>query len=81
MNFLRKVKAQLEEAQNDLTKAAVSMDLNDKKELILASSSVAESQSGNSTTVNTPTTSVAFSIAEALKPKLPLTIRKNSMIY
>jgi len=81
MDFLKKAKAQLEEAQADLTKAAASMGLGDKKDLTPASFSAAEPPSSNSTPINTPATSVAPSIAEAPKAKLPLAIRKNCTYF
>jgi len=77
MDFLKKAKAQLEEAQADLTKAAASMGLGDKKASTSTSSSVAGPPSSNSTPIDTPATSVAPSTVEAPKAKLPLAIRKN----
>lgn len=76
MDFLKKAKAQLEEAQADLSKAAASLGNGDRKLSAPASFSAA-APSSDSTPINTPATSAAPSTVGAPKAKLPLAIRKN----
>lgn len=88
MDFLNKAKAKLADIEGDLTKATQSLGLGDKKggQASAAPTSQAPppqeqtrdtTASPQSTVMNTPSTSVAPSMAgDAPKVKLPLAIRK-----
>lgn len=78
MDFLNKAKAKLADIEGDLTKATKSLGLGEKKEAEASPSApAADTTSPQSTTMNTPSTSVAPSVAGgAPKAKLPLAIRK-----
>ena len=74
MDFLKKAKASLKDLEGDLNKATASLGLGNKDVLTSTNTTAA------STTMNTPSSSVAPSVAGgAPKAKLPLAARKSGM--
>ena len=72
MDFLKKAKASLKDLEGDLNKATASLGLGNKDGYASSNTTAV------STTMNTPATSVAPSVAaEGPKAKLPLAVRKN----
>lgn len=91
MDFLKKAKAQLKELEGDLNKATASLGLGGEKhedaaapgqpaQAPMAAAPSSYDSTPASTTMNTPSTSVAPSTApSAPKTKLPLAIRKEGI--
>lgn len=83
MDFLKKAKQTMKELEGDLNKATAQLGFGDKSQNGAQVPVAVEPASSNSTpatsTINTPSTSVAPSTAggDAPKTKLPLAIRKN----
>ena len=71
MDFLKKAKASLKDLEGDLNKATASLGLGNKDEPASVNTTAA------STTMNTPSSSVAPSVAAGVpKAKSPLSARK-----